>query len=30
MPVQGRMEGAVENARDFTRAVHERLVAVPA
>ncbi len=30
MPAQGRMGGAVENARDFTRAVHERLVAVPA
>lgn len=30
IPAQGRMEGAIENAREFARAVHERLVKVPA
>lgn len=30
IPAQGRMEGALENAREFARAVHERLVKVPA
>lgn len=30
IPAQGRMESAIENAREFARAVHERLVKVPA
>ena len=30
IPAQGRMQGAIDNARDFARAVYERLVMVPA
>ena len=30
IPAQGRMEGALENARAFAQAVYQRLMAVPA
>lgn len=30
IPAQGRMQGAIDNARDFARAVYERLLMVPA
>ncbi len=30
IPAQGRMQGAIDNARDFARAVYDRLVMVPA